>query len=230
VGSDLTPLKVEQSEVAYYAALDPPAFVLGERWAALQSAIYDQLRRFKLRLADIKIENTTANPGDFAIACWIFNYGAVVRYRLDRVEVWSNSHRVGQDTSLAMDMVAQTMAVLRSVSPDSQVNAHSTNVTIHGLLPGQGDVAARIASYVTKRPEGPPSFIPSGVSFLSEFPDGRGQGSIILERSAVVPDGAFMRVMSEHLGSLSEVEALNQAVEFFQASTARLGLELEWRV
>jgi hypothetical protein len=122
VGSNLTPLKVEQSEMAYYAAIDPPAFALGERWVTLQSAIFDQLRRFKVRLADIKVESTTANPADFTIACWIFNHGAVVRYRLDRVEVWSNSHRVGQDRNLATDMVAQTMAVLRSVSPDTHVS------------------------------------------------------------------------------------------------------------
>jgi hypothetical protein len=230
VGSDLTPLNVEQSELVYHAALDPPAFDLAEHWGALQSAIYAHLRRFKLRLSDIKVESATSNPGDLSVACWMFNYGALARYRLDRVEVWSNSQRVADDTDLAADMVAQAMAVLRSVSPGVHVALHSTNVALHGSLPDQSRVAARIASYVTKQPDGPPSLTPSGVSFLSEFPEGRGQGSIILERSALVPDGAFVRVISEHVGSLSEAEALNQAVEFFQASTAQLGLDVVWRV
>jgi len=230
VGSDLTPLKVEQSELAYYAALDPPAFDLGEHWGALQSAIYAHLRRFKLRLGDIKVESSTSNPGDLSVACWMLNYGAVARYRLDRVELWSNNQHVADDTDLAADMVAQAMAVIRSVSPDVHVAMHSTNVALHGSLTAQGEVAARIGSYVTKRPDGPPSLTPSGVSFRCEFPEGRGQGSIILERSALVPDGAFVRVISEHVGSLSEADVLNQAVEFFQTSTAQLGLDVVWRV
>ena len=230
VGSDLTTVKVEQSELAYYATLDPPAFDVGERWGTFQSAIYDHLRRFKLRLSDIKVESATANPGDVSIACWMFNYGAVARYRLDRVEVWSNSQRVGHDTDLATEIVTETMAVVRRVSPGSQVTAHSTNATIHGSLVPQGELAARIATYVTKRPEGPLPLTPSGVSFLCDFPEGRGQGSIILERSALVPDGALVRVMSDHAGSLSERDALTQAIEFFQASTKRLGLDVVWTV
>jgi hypothetical protein len=61
-------------------------------------------------------------------------------------------------------MVAQAMAVLRSVSRGIHVAVHSTNVALHGSFTTQGEVAARIASYVTTRPEGPPSFTPSGVS------------------------------------------------------------------
>lgn len=228
MGSDLTPVEVRQTDLAYYAALESPAFALGGRWVELQSAIHAHLRRFQLRLSDIKVESPTANPGDLSIVCWMFNYGAVARYRLDRVEVWSNNPRLAADTGLVKDMVVQTMDVLRSVSPDSRVTVHSVNATIHGAFPGQGEVAARVASYVTKRPDGPPLLTPSGVSFLSEFPSGQGQGSIILEQSTLVPGGAFLRVMSEHVGSLSESEALDRATEFFQAATGRLGLDVVW--
>lgn len=228
MSSDLTPVEVRQADLAYYAVLEPPPFALGGRWVELQSAMYAHLRRFKLRLSDIKVESTTANPGDLAIVCWMDNYGVLARYRLDRVEVWSSNPRLAANTALVKDMVVQTMEVLRSVSPDTSVTVHSVNASIHGTLPGQCEVAARIASYVTKRPDGLPPLTPSGVSFLCEFPSGQGQGSIILEQSTLVPGGAFLRVMSEHIGSLSEGEALDRATEFFQAATARLGLEVIW--
>lgn len=228
MGSDATPLEVRQADLAYYAALDPPSFDLAGRWVELQSAMYARLRRFKLRLSDIKVESSNPNPGDLSIVCWMFNYGALARYRLDRVEVWSNRPRVAQDTGLVKDIIEQTMGVLRSVSPASQVTVHTVNVTVHGVLTRQDSAAARIASYVTKRPEGLPPLTPSGVSFLCEFPSGQGQGSIILERSALVPDGALLRVMSDHEGSLSEAEAVDRAIEFFQAATARLGLDVIW--
>jgi len=66
------------------------------------------------------------------------------------------------------------------------------------------------------------------VSFLSEFPTGEGQGSVILERSALVPDGALLRITSEHVGSLAESEALDRAIGFFRSSTLGLGLNLDW--
>lgn len=220
--------EVRQVDVAYTAAIDPPAFDLGARWTDLQSAIYAHLGRFKLRLGDIKVETATANPGDLSIACWILDYGAVVRYRLDRVEAWSNRPWIAQDTALAVEIVKQTMQVLRDVSPQSHVAAQNLNFAFHGLLGNQMQVLDLIASYVTRRPQGGPPLIPNGVSFLCESQTGEGQGSVVLERSALVPNGVFLRVVSEYAGSLSEVDAVNRAIEFFRASTTRLGLNIEW--
>ncbi len=228
MGLDLTPMEVRQTDLAYYAVLEPPPFALGGRWVELQSAIYAHLRRFELRLSDIKLESTTANPGDLSIACWMDNYGALARYRLDRVEVRSSNPRLAANTALVKDMVVQAMGVLRSVCPDISITAHSVNAAIHGTLRGQSEVATRIASYVTNRPDGLPPLTPSGVSFICEFPSDQGQGSIIFEQSALVPGGAFVRVVSEHVGSISEGEALDRATGFFQAATARLGLEVVW--
>lgn len=170
MSSDLTPVEVRQTDLAYHAVLEPPPFALGGHWVELQSAMYTHLRRFNVRLSDIKVESTTANPGDLSIASWIDKYVALARYRLDRVEILSSNPRLPANTALVKDIVVQTMEVLRSVSPDTSVTVHSVNATIHGTLPGQCEVAARIASYVTKRPNGLPPLTPSGVSFLCEFP------------------------------------------------------------
>ena len=91
MSSDLTPVEVRQADLAYYAVLEPPPFALGGHWVELQSAMYTHLRRFNVRLSDIKVESTTANPGDLSIACWMDKYVALARYRLDRVEVLSKT-------------------------------------------------------------------------------------------------------------------------------------------
>lgn len=223
---DLTPFEVRQTELAYHASLEPPVFDLGARWVELQTAIYTHLGRFKLRLADIKVEGATSNPGDVSVACWILNYGAVVRYRLDRVEAWSNSPRLAEDTALTGEIVNEAMQVLRIASPNAKIVMHSVNVALHGIV--AEETAARVASYVTRTPDGSPSLIPSGVSFLCEFPSGEGQGSIVLERSALIPGGMFLRITSEHAGFVSETEAMNRSIEFFQSSAGRLGLDIIW--
>lgn len=220
-------LQVRQADLAYNATLNPPVFDLTGRWVELQSAMYARLRSLKLRLSDIKVESTTANPADVSVACWILDYGALVRYRLDRVEAWSNQAQVAAEEPVIRTIVGQAMAVLRDVSPNCHVTVQSTSVTVHGTMTGAG-IAARIAHYVTKGPDGPPGVTPSGVSFLSEFPGGEGQGSVILERSAVVPDGALLRITSEHLGSLTETEVLDRAIAFFRSSTLGLGLDVDW--
>jgi len=228
VGSDLIPVQVRQTDLSYYAALEPPAFALGARWVDLQAAMYTRLEQFKLRLTDIKVESTTANPGDLSVVCWMFNYGALARFRLDRVEVWSNNTRVAADPGLVKRMVVQTTGVLRSVSPDSHVTMHTLTVTIHGALPSLIELGAHIASYVTRRPEGPPTLAPNGVSFLCEFGSGQGQGSVILEQSVVVPGGAHLRVMSQYPGSISEGEVVDRAFDFLQTAAARIRLAVVW--
>jgi len=226
--TELTLLKVHRVDMTYYATLEFPAFELGGRWAEMQSAIYARLSRFNLGLGDIKVESSSASPGDVLIACWLLGYGAVVRYRLDRVEVWSNSARTVADTGLTLEMVQRAMEVVRIVAASSSVSAHSVNFDIHGSYQGAAAAAAQVATYVTKRPEGEPALEPSGVSFLCDFAGGNGRGSIVLERSAVVTEGAFLRVTSEQPGSVSEIDAVGKANRFLESSMARLGMRLDW--
>ncbi len=224
---DLAKFEVRQADLAYTANLDPPSFDLFARWVEFQDAVYSRFSRFQLRLADIKLESTSNNPADLSVACWILNYGALIRYRLDRVEARSNRARVSEDAALATDIVEQAMEVLRAVNPNARVAMHTVTVAIHGLLLGDSPTA-RVATYVTATPKGTPAFVPDGVSFLCEFPSGDGRGSIVLERSGSVTGGAFLRVVSEHAGLLAEREVLGRGIDFFQTSVKRLSLEVVW--
>ncbi len=224
---DLGRFEVRQVDLAYAANLERPSFDLFARWVEFQDALYSRFSRFELRLADIKLESTSNNPADLSVACWILRYAAVIRYRLDRVEVWSNTARLANDTELAVDVIANAVGVVRTVSRAAQVALHTMTVDMNGIL-NRDTLDARIAAYLTATPPGLPALVTGGVSFLCQFPSGDGRGSIVLERSAGTPTGAHLRIVSEHHGSLPEREVVARAIEFVRTSVKRLELEIVW--
>jgi hypothetical protein len=223
--SELVGFEVQQAELTYSAVLDPPAFELAARWIDMQSAMHSGLSAFNLRLADIKIESTSSNPADLSIACWLLPISTVVRYHLDRVEVWSNNFRLLTDKVLCGDLVDHAIQVVRTVSPDASFALYRMAVGLHGILSGR-TVVSVLANYVTKTPPGTPQWAANGVGFARRLPSDDGQGSIVFEPSAVTKDGGFLRTMSEHSGALSEREALAHAMDFLESSVTELGFRL----
>jgi hypothetical protein len=220
-------LQVRQVDMGYHAIVEPPAFDLGARWVDLQSAIYSRLKPFNLRLPDIKIESSSSNPADISIVCWVLSYAALVRFRLDKVEFWSNSTRLAANSALATDVAEQAVEILHIASPEARVASHSLTVALHGEPQGKTPDDF-ITDFLRATPPGTPELRPSGVSFAGELPTKNGAGSIVLERSAQVSEGVFLRISSEHAGSLTTREALGQGIEFIQESLKRLGFEADW--
>lgn len=224
---DTVRLQVRQVDMDYQANVEPPAFDLSTRWVELQSAIYSRLGPFKLKLPDIKIESSSANPADISVVCWVLSYAALVRFRLDKVEVWSNSTRLAANSALATDVAHQAVEILHAVSPDARIASHSLIVALHGEPQGRA-TNEFISDFLKATPPGTPELRASGVSFVGELPTKNGVGSIVLERSTQVSEGVFLRISSEHAGSLTTREALGQGIEFFEGSLQRLGFEVDW--
>jgi len=220
-------LQVRQVDMHYEANVEPPAFDLGPRWVQLQSAIYSRLAPFGLKLPDIKVESSSASPADISVGCWVLSYAALVRFRLDKVEVWSNTTRFIADPALTTDLAHQAVEILHATSPEARIASHSLIVALHGAPQGRA-ASEFISDFLKATPPGTPELRPSGVSFAGELPTKNGAGSIVLERSAQVSEGVFLRISSEHAGSLTAREALGQAIEFFQGSLERLGFEIDW--
>lgn len=224
---DSVKLHVRQVDMGYYANLEPPVFDLGARWVELQSAVHSRLGPFELTLQDIKVESSGPNPADLAVVCWVLRYAALVRFQLDKVEVWSNSTRLAANSALAVDIAEQALEVLRATSPEASVASHSLNIALHGEPEGRVSDEF-ITTFVKAAPPGSPELKPSGASFFCELPTKSGAGSVVLERSAQVPEGVFVRISSQHAGSLTAREALDQGIEFFEGSLERLGFEVDW--
>ena len=130
-------LQVRQVDTGYHANVEPPAFDLSARWVELQSAIYARLSPFKLTLSDIKVESSSANPADISIVSWILSYAALVRFRLDKVEVWSNSIRLAANSALVTDVAEQAVEILHAASPEARIANHSLTVALHGEPQGR---------------------------------------------------------------------------------------------
>jgi len=220
-------LQVRQVDTGYHANVEPPAFDLSARWVELQSAIYARLSPFKLTLSDIKVESSSANPADMSIVSWILSYAALVRFRLDKVEVWSNSIRLAANSALVTDVAEQAVEILHAASPEARIANHSLTVALHGEPQGRAPNEF-LGDFLKATPPGTPELRPSGVSFVGELPTKAGAGSIVLERSGQVSEGIFLRISSEHAGSLTTREALGQGIEFFEGSVERLGFEVDW--
>ncbi len=227
LGAGVSGFEVRQSEFSYLASFEMPVFDVLGTGGQLYAAIYAGFARFRVKLQDIKVESLTLNPADISVVCSLLGLGALVRYRLDRVEVWSTTPRGFDDAGLA-ELIEDALRVVRDASRTSRVAAHTLSLGLHGVLT-EGTIAARLAAYVQRTPEGTPPLRPSGVSFSCEWPEGEGESAIVLERSVTVPDGAFLRVTSVHPGKLPEREAYQRAADFFQEAIARLHLKFLWR-
>ena len=222
----LTDFHVRQSEFSYLASLESPAFDVLGTGGQLYGAIYKGLGRFRVKLGDIKQESPTLNPADLSVACYLLDRWTVIRYRLERVEVWSTNPRALGEQALA-DLIEDALSVLRAASHTARVATHTLGLGVHGLL-SQGTIADQLAAYVPNAPEGIPPFRPSGVSFYCQWPEGQGESSVVLEHSLVVQNGMFIRGTSVHQGNLPERKAFERAAEFFQSAIMRLGLKLDW--
>ena len=226
-GAGVSGFEVRQSEFSYLASLEAPVFDMLGTGGQLYAAIYAGLAQFRVKLQDIKVESPTMNPADISVVCSLLNLGALVRYRLDRVEVWSTSPQGFADAGLA-ELIEYALRVVREASRTARVAGHTLSLGVHGLLT-EDTITARLAAYVPRTPEGTPPFRPGGVSFSCEWPEGEGESSIVLERSAIVPDGAFLRVTSLLPGKLPGREAYQRAADFFQTAMAGLNLKFLWR-
>lgn len=219
-----TELEVRQSEFSYLATLESPVFDVLCRGGQLYGAIFAGLNRFGVKLQDLKVESASLNPADISVACYLLDRGSVIRYRLDRVEVWSTHLRVGGE-SLGR-LIEDAVRVLRDASQAARVGTHTLSLGIHGLLVNT-TIEAWLAGYVSKTPRGAFSFNPSGVSFSCEWPGAEGESSVVLERSLTVPIGVSFRGTSVHPGRLSELEVFQRATDFFEKATASLGIKLK---
>jgi hypothetical protein len=217
-------LEIRQSEFTYSASLRAPVFEILGTGGKLFAAIYAGLSRFRVKLQDIKVENLTWNPSDISVICSLVDLGALVRYRLDRVEVWSTS-LLGFGEPRLLELVEDALRAGRDVSPTAEVAVHTFSLGIHGL-PAEGDVEKWLAAYVSRPPDGTPPFRLGGVSFFCEWPEGESESSFVLERSVMVPAGAFLRVTSVHSGRLPEREAYKRAANFFETLMTRFNIRL----
>lgn len=173
----------------------------------------------------IRVEQPLGSPADAQLTCTISRLSLLLRYRVDRIEVWTDALELLGEEQLRATLVA-AIAVLRDVALAAPAIAtHTFNVAVHGMLSGSS-LDEQLRRWVPASPSGEPAFDPIGVSFGCQRSAAEGEGSLVLERSASVPGGAFLRMTSVHAGRIGEEDAFRAAWKFFDETADRFGLEI----
>lgn len=218
--------QVERGDLHYLASLEAPMFDLLGIGQRLYSAIYKSLAPYDLKLADIKLDGPTANPGDAQVSCYLLDFRFIVRYRLERIEVWTDRPAMLGQEELG-ELIERAVGAGREASEICRPLVHTVTAAVHGKLQA-AEIEAILGRFVTTTPPGSPPLQPGGVSFVCQWPGGEGESSIVLERSAVIQNGAFLKMTSAHPAVVRERDAYRRAMKFFDAAADRLGLEVEW--
>ena len=179
--------------------------------------VYNALEPLGLRLDDMRVEGQ--QPAEQALSCYVSQGRTLVRYRFDRVEVQGSPSEVGIEALFRLIEVA--VGVIRGMS-QAKIEGHSFTLGVHARL-GMGTVDDQLARHVPAKTAAKVALAPSGVTFRVTS---QAAGIASLERSLLIEDGAFLRVVSVQPGTLDERAACEQALGFFRATAAALGLRV----
>lgn len=222
-----TELEVQQTEWVYWAAFQSPAFELQASLPRLFSRIYSELSLFGVGLGDLRVEGYSPNPAEQSVVCAILRLDAAVRFRVDRLEVWSSNPEFAQEVEKASNLGVRSLNVVEATVPSLTLASHSLTLAVHGT-PGQPGVEPLLAPWIAKVPDALAGTQASGVSFQHEWPDGESRGSLLLEQSGMVEGGALIRVTSEHAGRLATPEVVQRGMDFFASTIDIFDLSLGW--
>jgi hypothetical protein len=220
-------LDVRQLEWVYWTTFQSPAFELLTSWGGLFSAIHGELSSLDPRVGDIRVESYSFNPVDFSVACSVLGGTAALRFRLDRIEVWSTNSTFLEDSDLASRVAAGAAGAVRATAPSVSQAAHSLAISVHGIPRG---VRAQdlLAPWTVETVATVSGTRPGGVSFVRDWPQGDSRGSLLLELSGAVESGLHLRVSTEHPGTLPSAEVTRRATEFLSAAAEAFGVRLIW--
>jgi hypothetical protein len=220
-------LSVQQQEFVYVATFDRPMFEFAARWIELQATLLDRLAPFGLNLAGIKNESTSSAAADFVLAAWLLDTNSIVRYRLDRIEVWSNRPQPTRDPGAVGAFCAAAVGVQRDLASSKRITRQSVTLALHGAL-ADGDSRGLVSRYVGQVPRGIAGIRASGASFVCDLEAGEGRANWVLEQSAVVADGLFMRAVVERQDPAVPEQVVGEALELIQRQARGFGLSLAW--
>lgn len=220
----LSPFVVLQSDLAFEASFATPAFDLFRNPEGLHRSLHEKLSPYGLRLSDMKYERGTT-LADVRLVCFLHSFSWTANVRAEQVDLQCfdlrEAHRQ-EVKSVAVSLVEAVTSQVRSTA----VRTYTLSLALHGTLSGL-DTPSFLVRFTRNAPDLGP-LLGSGAVFyfgaLAE--DGVLTSAVTMDRSAIVPDGLFLRFHSVWDASVVPVGALPDAVERHVArAVAALGLE-----
>jgi hypothetical protein len=221
------PIKVSRSDLTHQADFVEPAFALFADPIGLIRRLSAKLRPYGVQFTHIRWDQGGGSVGDLNLLCWLFNFAATIRIRLDKVEIQClDLNRVNFQhlTAAAIDSLS-----LLDSECGVKFRTHSLALGFHGMLE---NVNRRdfIAKFVSRGPETLGPNAGQGIVFYYAAQDKRLSSAVTLDLSALVPDALFMRVVSVWDGQkVATKELTTVAADYLQTVLASFGLDWQTR-
>ena len=219
----LTPFVILQSDLSFEAHFGTPAFDVFRDPEGLHRALHEKLSPYGLRLADMKYERGTT-LADVRLVCFLHNFSWTANIRAEQVDLQCFDLRDGhrqEVKDVALSLLEAVTSQVRSTAVRTYTLALAFHVSLTGL-----DTRSFLLRFVQNAPDLGP-LVGSGAAFyFGSLPEaGLVTSTVTMDRSAVIPDGLFLRLHSVWDAATVQAHALPDSAEKQLARTlTALGL------
>lgn len=217
------PFRVERSELAVQLSFAAPFWAIANNIALLYSGLLNHMRDFGVTPQGIRPDSGDGSLGGFNVNFWILQFGAIVRIRLDGIELNAPTF------SVDVDQLEHAFLALDSSLHDAQKDLGYSNyvvtVGIHGRVEGI-ESKEFLARFTGDVPPGLGDVVGSGAVFYFEGRPPATLLSVSADLSAVVTDGVFLKVHSVFDGSMKPELLRKVAEQHLEQSIKAMGLEV----
>jgi len=220
VATPETTFDIRREDLSYKAIFAEPQFALLFAAARSFQFLHARLAPLGLRLADIKVEGTAANPGEFTIVCSLPLRNAALRIRLENIELTAVSPA---PAGVLREVAATGIEAVREIAGSNfrRVAVHQVIWEAHGTL--ELPVLDFLKRYVPVSPwEGRAT---GGVSFsIGGDSAGRVAGHAVLAPSVLLEGGLYLQINANFDGALSVDSVREGFSSLVQEVGQRLGI------
>ncbi|HLY22250.1 MAG TPA: hypothetical protein VKT83_07255 [bacterium] len=222
-------LKVSRADLTHQADFVEPGFALfGGDPVGLTRRLFAKLSPYGVRLTDIRWDQGGGSLGDFSLLCYLFNFAATLRIKLEKVEIQCldlNRVNVQQLTAASMD----ALTLFEAPELNTRFKTHSLSLGIHALLENT-NTRDFINKFAFRGPENLGPNVGHGIVFYYGAQDKRLSAAVTIDLSAIVKDGLYFRVLSVWDGQkVSTRELTTVAADFLRSVYASFGLSPQER-
>lgn len=209
-------LVVSRSDVTIEAAYQQPQFGLYQENRGLYARLVARLSPYGLKLSDMKIERGNGSLGEYHLSFFLLEYLVVVRVRVDRSEIYC-AHLTDDNKNRVIAAATETLACVRETI-EAEYRVYAVTLNIHGLMENQ-NAKAFLGKLVAAPPAAAGTIIGNGIGYYFSSVGDRSASSLVLDASALVPDGLYAKPQATWDASRVPLDQLAERAEEFVRTT-----------
>ena len=213
---------VQRSDVSIQARFRTHLWSLFHNIPALYEALLTRLAEFGLTPQGIKSDVADGSLGAYNVNFWLLGFRALVRIRLENLEIQFNGVIQG-DVDVLERIFVRVSEALDTSTQDFGVSSYAVDIGLHGPLTGI-EPKDYVATFVTRVPPLLGPFIGSGAVFYFGEEGDTTLRTITADLSGYLPGKLYIRVYAIYKDTVRP-QTLKTAVEEHMAAALRsLGL------